>query len=61
MTDNFGKRNRREVTKPARETSNAVKVRKQANPVTQSGRSRFYIVVGTALLVLIVAGYALAV
>jgi hypothetical protein len=60
MTDKFGKRNRREVTKPARAISKPP-VRKQAQPASQSGKSRFYIVVGTALLVLIVAGYTFAV
>lgn len=56
MTEQFGKRNRREVTKPER-----VKVRKYAHSVPPSGKSRFCILVGAALLVLVVAGYALAV
>ena len=56
MTEQFGKRNRQRVTKPER-----VKVRKHAHSVTPSGKSRFYILVGAALLVLVVASYALAV
>jgi hypothetical protein len=63
MTDKFGKRNRREEasklervrTKPAR-----MNVRKQAASASPSGRSRFYIVIGAAILILIVGGYVLA-
>jgi hypothetical protein len=57
MAQQFGKRNRPTITKPER-----VKVRKRPSAATTlPGKSRFYILVGAALLVMIVGGYALAV
>jgi hypothetical protein len=55
MSEPFGKRNRRQIIKPER-----AKVHKHARPATPPSKSRFYILVGVALLVMAVGGYALA-
>jgi hypothetical protein len=54
MGEPFGRRNRSVVTKPAR-----AKLHKHAAPPSDD-KSRFYLVVAAAILVLVVGGYALA-
>ena len=55
MIEPFGKRNRPQITKPER-----AKVHKQIRAATPPSKSRFYVLIGAALLVLLVGGYALA-
>jgi len=53
MMEPFGKRNRPQVAKPQR-----AKLHKPTRSVSPPGKSRFYLLVGATLLVLIVGGYA---
>jgi hypothetical protein len=56
MIESFGKRNRPQITRPER-----AKVHKYARSIPPPGKSRFYVLVGVALLVIVVGGYALAI
>ena len=56
MIEPFGRRNRPQITRPER-----AKAHKHARSVPPPGKSRFYILVGVALLVMVIGGYALAI